>query len=150
PPLSKAFLLGETTPERLGFRPREFFEKSRISLQAGERVMRIDRARHEVEMSDGKRVNYGKLVLATGSRARTLAANITRDLNGILTLRSVDDAETLRQALVAAKRVLVIGAGYVGLEVAAISAQMRRQVTVVEMAERILKRVACVETSQAV
>lgn len=150
PPLSKAYLLGEMTAGRLSFRPREFFEKSGISLLAGKRVTRIDRVRQEIELRDGQRLGYGKLVIATGSRARTLPAGVVQDVTGILTLRSVDDAELLRQALNGSKRVLVIGAGYIGLEVAAISAGMGHEVTIVETADRILKRVACAETAQAV
>jgi 3-phenylpropionate/trans-cinnamate dioxygenase ferredoxin reductase subunit len=150
PPLSKAFLLGKTTADRLSFRPQEFFETLRISVRAGKRVMRIDQIRHEVETSDASRFSYGKLVIATGSRARTLSEDLTQGLRGIFTLRSVNDAELLRQALIEAERVLVIGAGYVGLEVAAISAGMGRKVAVVEIADRILKRVACTETAKAV
>jgi 3-phenylpropionate/trans-cinnamate dioxygenase ferredoxin reductase component len=150
PPLSKAFLLGKMTIDRLSFRPQEFFERLRIVVRAGQRVVRIDRARHEVGLSGGDRHRYGKLVIATGSRARTLPQSLTQGLAGILTLRSIEDAELVRQALVDAGRVLVIGAGYIGLEVAAIGAGMGRQVTVIEIADRILNRVACAETARAV
>jgi 3-phenylpropionate/trans-cinnamate dioxygenase ferredoxin reductase subunit len=150
PPLSKAFLLGKMTMDRLSLRPQEFFERSRISVRTGQRVMRIDRARHEVELSGGDKLSYARLVMATGSRARTLPRNITQGLTGIFTLRTIDDAELLRQAFIDASRVLVIGAGYIGLEVAAIAAGMGHQVTVIEIADRILKRVACAQTAQAV
>ena len=150
PPLSKAFLLGEMTMDRLSFRPQEFFERLRVLVRTGQRVIRIDRARHEVELSGGDRHRYGKLVIATGSRARTLPENITQGLAGILTLRTIEDAELLRDSFIDASRVLVIGAGYIGLEVAAIGAGMGHQVTVIEIADRILNRVACAETAQAV
>jgi 3-phenylpropionate/trans-cinnamate dioxygenase ferredoxin reductase component len=150
PPLSKSFLLGDMTVDRLSFRPQEFFEKSRISVHTGQRVIRIDRARQEIELSGGDRHCYAKLVIATGSRARTLPKEVSQGLTGILTLRTIEDAELLRQAFIEANRVLVIGAGYIGLEVASISAGMGHQVTVVEIADRILKRVACAQTAQAV
>jgi len=150
PPLSKAFLLGKTTIDRLSFRPPEFFGKSRISVHTGKRVTRIDRARLEIETSDGQKFSYGKLVMATGSRARTLPGEDRRGLRGIFTLRSIDDAELLRQALMEARSALVIGAGYIGLEVASISAGIGLDITIVETADRILKRVACAETAEAV
>jgi 3-phenylpropionate/trans-cinnamate dioxygenase ferredoxin reductase component len=150
PPLSKAFLLGKMAMDRLNFRPPEFFERSRILVRPGQRVIGIDRARHEVELSGGDRYCYAKLVMATGSRARTLPTEITQGLTGIFTLRTIEDAELLRLALIDASRVVVIGAGYIGLEVAAISAGMGHQVTVVEIADRILNRVACAQTAQAV
>ena len=150
PPLSKTFLVGRMDIDRLSLRPQEFFEKSRIVVHTGQRVIRIDRSRQEVELSRGGRLGYAKLVMATGSRARTLPNDSTKDLAGLLTLRTIDDAEVLRQALIDASRVLVIGAGYIGLEVAAISAGMGHQVTVVEIADRILNRVACAQTAQVV
>jgi NAD(P)H-nitrite reductase len=150
PPLSKTFLVGKMDIDRLSLRPQEFFEKSRIVVHTGQRVIRIDRSRQEVELSGGGRLGYAKLVMATGSRARTLPNDPTKDLAGLLTLRTIDDAEVLRQALIDASRVLVIGAGYIGLEVAAISAGMGHQVTVVEIADRILNRVACAQTAQVV
>jgi 3-phenylpropionate/trans-cinnamate dioxygenase ferredoxin reductase subunit len=150
PPLSKTFLVGKMDIDRLSLRPQEFFEKSRIVVHTGQRVIRIDRSRQEVELSGGGRLGYAKLVMATGSRARTLPNDSTKDLAGLLTLRTIDDAEVLRQALIDASRVLVIGAGYIGLEVAAISAGMGHQVTVVEIADRILNRVACAQTAQVV
>jgi len=150
PPLSKTFLVGRMDIDRLSLRPQEFFEKSRIVVHTGQRVIRIDRSRQEVELSGGGRLGYAKLVMATGSRARTLPNDRTKDLAGLLTLRTIDDAEVLRQALIDASRVLVIGAGYIGLEVAAISAGLGHQVTVVEIADRILNRVACAQTAQVV
>lgn len=150
PPLSKAFLLGKTTTDRLSLRPQEFFDKSRISVHRGVPAVSIDRSRREVELTGGRRLGYDKLVIATGSRARTLPENVTQGLAGIFTLRSIDDADRLRRSMTDASRVLLIGAGYIGLEVAAISVEMGHQVTIVEMADRILKRVACGDTARAV
>ena len=93
PPLSKTFLVGKMDIDRLSLRPQEFFEKSRIVVHTGQRVIRIDRSRQEVELSGGGRLGYAKLVMATGSRARTLPNDSTKDLAGLLTLRTIDDAE---------------------------------------------------------
>jgi 3-phenylpropionate/trans-cinnamate dioxygenase ferredoxin reductase subunit len=150
PPLSKAFLLGKMTADRLGFRPRDFFEKSRIEVRTGVRANRIDRSEHLLDLDDGNKLGYDSLVLATGSRARLLPDGIARGLKGIFTLRSIHDADRLCRALGDAKRVLVVGGGYVGLEVASISAGLGLEVTVLEMTGRILQRVACVQTAEAI
>ncbi|MEI9413518.1 FAD-dependent oxidoreductase [Mesorhizobium sp. Cs1299R1N1] len=150
PPLSKAYLLGQTTADRLQFRPREFYEKVGIDLQVGQRVIKINPAERLVTLENGKNIPFGKLVLATGSRARALPETMTRGLDGVFTLRGVTDADHLCEALVAAKHILVIGGGYVGLEVASIAARMGKKVTVIEMAGRVLNRVAGVPTALAV
>ncbi|MEP2422143.1 MAG: FAD-dependent oxidoreductase [Nitratireductor sp.] len=150
PPLSKAYLLGKTEAGRLGLRAPEFFDTQRIAVRTGTRVHRIDRAGRAVELADGERLEYGRLVLATGSRARTLPETVAGGLDGVFTLRGIDDAERLRAALADAGRVLVVGGGYIGLEVAAIAAQTGRALTVVEQTDRLLRRVACAQTAAAV
>ncbi|MEP6057754.1 MAG: FAD-dependent oxidoreductase, partial [Nitratireductor sp.] len=150
PPLSKAYLLGKTEAGRLGLRAPEFFDTQRIAVRTGTRVHRIDRAGRAVELADGERLEYGRLVLATGSRARTLPETVAGGLDGVFTLRGIDDAERLRAALADAGRVLVVGGGYIGLEVAAIAAQTGRAATVVEQTDRLLRRVACAQTAAAV
>ncbi|MGX9182097.1 NAD(P)/FAD-dependent oxidoreductase [Mesorhizobium sp. BHbdii] len=150
PPLSKAYLLGQTTADRLQFRPKEFYEKAGIELRVGHRVIKICPDERRVRLESGDNLPYGKLVLATGSRARTLPETMTRGLDGIFTLRSLKDADNLRESLPAAKRIVVIGGGYVGLEVASIAAGKGHAVTIVEMAGRILNRVAGVPTAHAI
>ncbi|RWE25143.1 MULTISPECIES: NAD(P)/FAD-dependent oxidoreductase [unclassified Mesorhizobium] len=150
PPLSKAYLKGETTADRLEFRPQEFFAKAGIGVERDSRVTSIDRSNRSVTTSDGRSYAYTKLVLTTGSRARTLPDVMTHGLDGILTLRSIADADRLRRALASAKRIVVVGGGYVGLEVASIAVRMGHAVTIVEMADRVLKRVAGAPTAEAI
>ncbi|RWC83343.1 MAG: pyridine nucleotide-disulfide oxidoreductase [Mesorhizobium sp.] len=150
PPLSKAYLKGETTAERLEFRPREFFAKAGIVVERGSRVTSVDRSNRSVTTSAGRSYAYTKLVLTTGSRARTLPDVMTHRLDGIVTLRSIADADRLRSALASAKRIVVVGGGYVGLEVASIAVRMGHAVTIVEMADRVLKRVAGAPTAEAI
>ncbi|RVC88893.1 pyridine nucleotide-disulfide oxidoreductase, partial [Mesorhizobium sp. M2A.F.Ca.ET.017.03.2.1] len=108
PPLSKAYLKGETTAERLEFRPREFFAKAGIVVERGSRVTSVDRSNRSVTTSAGRSYAYTKLVLTTGSRARTLPDVMTHRLDGIVTLRSIADADRLRSALASAKRIVVV------------------------------------------
>lgn len=150
PPLSKAYLLGKTNAERLALRSSEFFDKAGITLRTATRVRRIDRDRRELELDDGSRLGYGRLVLATGSRARSLSEAVAVGLEGIFSLRAICDAERLRDGLTVATNVLVVGGGYIGLEVAAIAAQLGRTVTIVEQADRLLQRVACSQTAASV
>lgn len=150
PPLSKAYLLGQTTSERLQLRSREFYEKAGIALRLGQSVSRIDRTARRVEFPDGDALGYGKLVFATGSRARTLPQSARSGLEGIFTLRSIADADALRQALRKSTSVAIVGGGYIGLEVASVCARMGHKVTVIEMAGRILNRVASAQTAEAV
>ncbi|MER9643178.1 FAD-dependent oxidoreductase [Mesorhizobium sp. M0239] len=150
PPLSKAYLKGETTAERLEFRPQEFYAKAGIMVERGSSVSTVDRNSRSVGTSDGRSYSYSKLVLTTGSRARTLPEAMTDGLDGILTLRTIADANRLRSALASAKRIVVVGGGYVGLEVASVAVRMGNAVTIVEMADRVLKRVAGAPTAQAI
>jgi 3-phenylpropionate/trans-cinnamate dioxygenase ferredoxin reductase subunit len=141
PPLSKAFLHGGYDPDRLQLRSPAFFEEAGIELRSGTRAMRIDRARRTVELSDGERLTYGKLALATGARPRQLQCE-GASLRGVHYLRSLRDAADLARAMLSARRAVVVGGGYIGLEVAASLIKAGIAVTVVEAADRILARVA--------
>lgn len=131
PPLSKKFLTGELSQDRLYLRPGPFYESNGIELRTGIAVERIDRAARMVRLGNGERQAYDKLLLATGTRARELpVAGAKHD--DVRYLRSFDDAQALRPRLVDGNRLVVIGGGYVGLEVAATAAQAGLQVTVLE------------------
>lgn len=147
PPLSKAYLSGDLPLERLVLRPAAWFEENRVSVKTGIRAEAIDRKRQRVALSNGESLAYDRLLLATGSRARRLPAEQGGDLEGVFTLRSTQDADQLAPALFAAKNAVVIGGGYIGLEGAAIARKAGVNVTIVEMAERILQRVAAPATS---
>jgi 3-phenylpropionate/trans-cinnamate dioxygenase ferredoxin reductase subunit len=140
PPLSKKFLAGEMPPERLYFKPESFYDDPQIELMLGTRVEEIDRSAAAVKTTDGRQIGYDKLVLATGSRARRLdvqGANLAR----VHYLRSIQDVTGIRDNLSPGKSVAIIGAGYIGLEVAAVCCQRGLNVTVVEMADRVMSRV---------
>lgn len=140
PPLSKKFLAGETDAEGLWLRPSAFYETQSVDLLTGSEVAAIDRDAHVVVLASGERVSYGKLVLATGTRARRIPVP-GADLAGVLTLRSIADVDRIRDALGRHDRLAVIGAGYIGLEVAAVARAMGKTVTVIEAQDRVLKRV---------
>ncbi|WP_255840611.1 NAD(P)/FAD-dependent oxidoreductase [Pseudomonas benzenivorans] len=147
PPLSKAFLTGELSVERLALKPRDWYDAQAIGLKTASPVSRIDRRERLVILEDGEQLPYDKLVLATGSRPRVLPESLTRNASRIYTLRGIADAEMLKGELLPGRRLLVVGGGYVGLEFAASAAKAGLQVVLVEAAERILGRVAASETA---
>ncbi|MFD8498943.1 NAD(P)/FAD-dependent oxidoreductase [Amycolatopsis sp. NPDC059657] len=142
PPLSKQYLQGTAGVDALHLRPQDFFNDKDIELVDG-RVAAINRAESTVTLEDGTSLAYDHLVLATGARNRPLPVP-GADLEGVLGLRTRDDADSLRTALEQAKDVVVIGGGFIGLEFAA---HAGRPVTVVEAQDRLLARVATPEIS---
>src|SRR5262249_55467987 len=134
PPLSKAFLLGKVAPAQLAFRPQAVYEQANIELRLGTRVESIDRQRSEVVLGGGERLAYDRLVLATGSRPRWLRFPGVENgqLENLLALRTVADADSLRARLAQGQRLVIIGGGYIGLEVAASATQLGAKVTVLE------------------
>lgn len=146
PPLSKAYLMGEMEQERLFLRPRRFYEDQGIALRLGKSVSGIDAAARTVSLGREK-LAYDALVLTTGSEPRRLPDAIGGGLKGVFTVRSLADIDAMAPEVADGRRVLVIGGGYIGLEAAAVAAKKGMKVTLVEMAERILGRVAAPETS---
>ena len=147
PPLSKAYLLGKMAEERLYLRPAEFYADHNIALRLDTRVTGIDRAAQTIRLSDDTTLAYDELVLTTGAHPRTLPAAIGGMLDGVFAVRDLSDADAMAPAFAAGKRVLIIGGGYIGLEAAAVASKLGLHVTLVEMADRILQRVAAPETS---
>ena len=146
PPLSKNFLSGETPHEELLLRPEATYTKAGIAFVGGTKITAIDRAAHSVALSDGRILPYEKLVLATGGRARKLPCP-GADLAGVHTLRTLDDVNAIRAYLQPGRRLVIIGGGYIGLEVAAVAVKQAVVVTVIEAAPRVLARVAGMEIS---
>ncbi|MCE0505620.1 MULTISPECIES: NAD(P)/FAD-dependent oxidoreductase [unclassified Roseivivax] len=147
PPLSKAYLLGEMPLERLYLRPESFYAENDITLRLGAEVTAIDPERREISLGD-ETLGYDELVLATGSMPRRLPEAIGGALEGVLTVRTVADVDAMAPRFTEGARVLIVGGGYIGLEAAAVAAKRGLKVTLVEMAERILARVAAPETSE--
>jgi len=147
PPLSKKFLLGELERERLFIRPLQWYRDQGIDTRFDTRITAIDRERRRVETATGESIRYDKLVLCTGSSARVLPDAIGGALAGVFTLRSIADIDRMAPAFQSGRKLLVVGGGYIGLEAAAVARKLGLEVAVVEMAERILQRVASVDTS---
>jgi len=146
PPLSKDFLSGKSPYEKLMLRPEIFWRDQRVDFELGVAVAAIDRTMRSVALQDGRAFAYGTLVLATGTRARVPPLSGI-ELPGVFALRRIDDVKRLRPALDAAKRVAIVGGGYIGLEVAAVARGEGREVIVVEAEDRVMKRVTCAEVS---
>jgi 3-phenylpropionate/trans-cinnamate dioxygenase ferredoxin reductase subunit len=146
PPLSKAYLSGKVGPEGLLVRPPAAYEQAHIDFMLGVRVEAIDRQAHRLRLEDGRSVGYGMLALATGGRARRLEI-VGSDLHGIHYLRSQADVEAIRPGLRVGRRLVIVGGGYVGLEVAAVAVRLGLQVTVLETAPRVLARVTAPQVS---
>ena len=147
PPLSKAYLKGEATRERLFLRPPSFYEGERIDLLTGTAVAAIDRGDRAVVLADGRRLPYDRLALTTGARPRRLPANRGGDLPGVLLMRALADADALAAAVRPGARALIVGGGYIGLEAAAVLREKGLAVTLVEAAPRNLARVAAPATA---
>lgn len=146
PPLSKKFLAGEMPAERLLLKPASFYDDAQIELRLETRITAIDRDSQTVSCEDGNEVAYDKLILALGSRARTLAMEGVQ-LKQVHYLRTISDVESIRAELDAGRRMVIVGGGYIGLEVAAVARSLGLEVTVVEMADRVMSRVVSPEIS---
>jgi 3-phenylpropionate/trans-cinnamate dioxygenase ferredoxin reductase subunit len=146
PPLSKAYLKGGSTLESLYLRPAKFYETNRIETILGARATGLDPVRKIVTLADGREIGWELLILATGSVARRLDGP-GADLDGVHVLRDIKDAEALHARIVDGAKLVIIGAGYIGLEVAASARELGADVTILEREPRILSRVACEELS---
>jgi len=140
PPLSKKYLAGEIGTEGLFLRPPAFYPTNNIDLIPNTRVDAIDRSAKRLQLQNGDTLPYGRLVLATGTGARSLPL-LGADLDGVVTLRSIADVDVIRGHLGKGGRLVIIGAGYIGLEVAAVAKTLGKEVTVLEAQDRPMKRV---------
>jgi 3-phenylpropionate/trans-cinnamate dioxygenase ferredoxin reductase subunit len=146
PPLSKAYIKGSAGPESLMFRPEKFYHDQRIELIAG-RAVSIDRAARTVLLASGETLPYGHLVLATGARNRLLDLP-NANLPDVKYLRILDESEALRKIIPSKTRVVVIGAGFIGLEFAATARIKGLEVDVLELAPRVMARAVTAEVSE--
>lgn len=147
PPLSKKYLMGEMSFDRLTFRPETWFAEHDVELRLSTFVEEIDRDAKTIRMQDGSVLEYEHLALTTGATPRTLPASIGGDLTGVFTVRDKRNADLLADEMKAGRRLLIIGGGYIGLEAAAVARHLGLEVTLIEMADRILQRVASNETA---
>ncbi len=146
PPLSKAYLMGAMEAERLWLRSREFYADQDITLRLGQPVTAIDPVAQTVTLG-GETIAYDALALTTGSTPRRLPAAIGGELPGVYTVRTLADVDAMKPEFAPGRRLVIVGGGYIGLEAAAVAAKLGLDVTVLEMAPRILQRVASPETS---
>ena len=147
PPLSKKFLAGEIGLDRVLFKPVEFYAKADAELILSDTVTAIDAAGHTVALASGRTLPYTKLLLATGGRVRRLSCP-GADLPGVHYLRTIADVEGIRAHFRDGARLVIVGGGYIGLEVAAVAVKHGLDVTVIEMAPTVLGRVTCPEVAE--
>ena len=147
PPLSKGYMSGKVTFDQVVLRPEDWYAPNRIELLTGARAEAVDRSDRVVTLADDRKISYDTLVFATGARPRRLPAEIGGHLPNVYVMRDHADALVLMERMNEGQRLVVIGGGYIGLEAASEAAKKGVSVTVIEAADRILKRVACAETA---
>lgn len=152
PPLSKKFLSGEVPAARLALRPDAFYEKHDVHTHLGVQALELNPGQHMVALSNGKVLNYDRLALCTGAHVFKLPTPGS-ELKGIHYLRNIDDVEGIKLELDEARQIVIIGAGFIGLETAAIMAQLGKcqagcSITVVEMQDRVMGRAVAPEVSE--
>ena len=139
PPLSKSFLEGKVGLERVYMKNREFYEENKVEFYPNTLVKEIDREKKKVRTSCGKEFEFEKLVIATGSRARELEIEGIQ-LGNVYYLRTIDDVEKIKEQMSVCQNLSIIGAGYIGLEVAAVASELGMNVSIFEMADRSMNR----------
>ena len=145
PPLSKAFLTDLLLTESLYIKSGAYYKRNKIDILMNDTVELIDRNKKNIILEDGGKYSYQKLVLATGSELNIL--DITCDKKNIYYLRTIDDSIKIRSLLEQQQKIVIVGAGYIGLEIAAAAIQKNQQVIVLEADNRVMSRSVCPETS---
>ena len=146
PPLSKAYLMGDMALERMFLRPETFYSENNIELRMSTRVDAINASEQTILIGD-ETLHYDDLVLTTGSTPNRLPGSIGGALDGVFVVRDLADVDAMAAQFVEGAKVLIVGGGYIGLEAASVASKLGLEVALVEMAERILQRVAAPETS---
>jgi 3-phenylpropionate/trans-cinnamate dioxygenase ferredoxin reductase component len=147
PPLSKKFMSGDLSLDRLFLRHQSFYDEHRIELKLGVSAVRLEPCVKRVSLSSGEQIVYDLLLLCTGATPRMLNCP-GAELAGVRYLRCVDDVPAIQNNLMEGKRVVIIGGGYIGLELAATARQRGSLVTVLEMADRVMNRVVAQNVSE--
>lgn len=140
PPLSKAYMKGELAEDRLYFKPTSWYDDNKVETLLSQRVEKIDRSAREVRLEHGGHLPYDALIIATGSRPRALPVE-GADLGNVFDLRGLADVEHIQPKMIEGRNLVIVGAGYIGLEAAAVARQLGLNVTVLEMESRVLARV---------
>lgn len=146
PPLSKAYLADEIAADRLELKPAAFFSENDVTCLLGIGVQALDARDNRLSLSDATTLKYDMALLATGSRPRTLPIE-GGDLDGVVTLRTIADVDAMRPFIDSGRRAIIIGGGYIGLEVAAVARKLGLEVTVLEAFDRVMARGTCAVVS---
>ena len=146
PPLSKKYLMGTQSLERLYIRPESYYADHKIDTKLGFSVSNINPKEKKIYINNVY-FSYDELVLTTGSSPRKLSPTVSNDLENIFYVRSINDIDSMKPNMIAEKKVLIVGGGYIGLETASVCQQLGLSVTLVEMSDRILNRVSSAQTS---
>ena len=146
PPLSKQYLSGEQEKEKLSLRQESFYSEKEINLKLGTSVLSLDPDKRELQLENGETVTYDKLLVATGGRPRKLEVDVHK-LKGIHYLRNIDDVDAIKTQMNTSQNLVIVGGGYIGLEVASVAIKRGLTVSVLEMESRILERVTTEEMS---
>ena len=146
PPLSKQYLSGEQEKEKLSLRQESFYSEKEINLKLGTSVLSLDPDKRELQLENGETVTYDKLLVATGGRPRKLEVD-GHTLTGIHYLRNIDDVDAIKTQMNTSQNLVIVGGGYIGLEVASVAIKRGLTVSVLEMESRILERVTTEEMS---
>ena len=145
PALSKGFLAGEIKKERLFLKSQDYFDKNNIKIHRNHKALDIDKDNKAVLLEDGEKIEYGKLVIATGSIVRQLKTNGTE--TGLYYLRTIEDSIKIKETLKDKNKIAIIGAGYIGLEIASIAIKKNLEVNILELENRVMSRVVSSEIS---
>ena len=147
PPLSKKYLSGELGYEELLIYPENFYQSKNIEFKLHSKVSKIHPEQNSIETEAGEKLNYQHLVIATGSRPNHLPESILPKLDNVFSFRGIDDCHAIQQFFQPDQHLVILGGGYIGLELAAVAKNKGLHVTLLEKSQRILQRVACEETS---
>ena len=140
PPLSKKFLVGDLEKERLFLKPQSFYNENNIEVIKGQKVQEIDRKNSKVLLDNGQSLEYKKLFLGLGSKPRLLPKELINGISDIHYIRNIGDVDLIRNKFLSKRKILVLGGGFIGLEVASVARKLGIEVTLIESQERILKR----------
>ena len=146
PPLSKQYLSGEQEKEKLSLRQESFYSEKEINLKLETSVLSLDPHKKELQLENGETLTYDKLLVATGGRPRKLEVD-GHTLKGIHYLRNIDDVDAIKTQMSTSQNLVIVGGGYIGLEVASVAIKKGLTVSVLEMESRILERVTTEEMS---
>ena len=142
PPLSKKFLLGDMKKEQLFLRPESYYQDNAINIIIGKQAVKLDINKRKIELEDGFKLPYKKLFLGTGSSPRKLPNKIINNAENVYYVRNIKDIQAISKQFNSKRSLLIIGGGYIGLEMAAVARKLGLEVTIIEAQERILKRVS--------